>query len=72
MKLSPPPNYELNPQISKAIYEERKEIAIVAMQGYVANPHSWREYGPVDIARLSVQTADALIAELNKPKEGKP
>lgn len=74
MKFPPRPNYAPNPQINKVIKEkaERKEMAIAAMQGYAANQNSWKEYDPEDIARLAVRTADALIAELNKPTNDKP
>lgn len=57
---------------------ERKRFAAMAMQGILANPEEVHRAGfcskankmPVAIAEYAVACADALIAELNKKKDG--
>lgn len=46
---------------------ERRRIAAMAMQGFIANGY-YRNYNSHDIASFAVVCADALIAELNKKK----
>lgn len=57
---------------------ERRKIAAMAMQGILANPEEVHRAGicsksnimPVAIAEYAVACADALIAKLNKKKDG--
>lgn len=64
----------LAPDLSKmreACHRDRRErIATAAMRGMLANPNvdPWRDKVAVDAVIL----ADALIAELDKPKEVQP
>ena len=54
-----------------AVYRDRRErIATAAMAGMLAD--SSRRVLPKDHAKVAVQYADALIAELDKPKEVQP
>ena len=46
----------------------RELFAAMAMQGFCANP-TMTGNTPGEMARYSTGQADALIAELNKPKE---
>ena len=48
----------------------RQQIAAMAMQGLLASPGSYSVQckDPEYIAKLAVECADALIAELNKEK----
>lgn len=48
---------------------ERRKIAAMAMQGLLANP-DYENRSSRDVASRSVIYADALIAELNKKKDG--
>lgn len=56
---------------------ERRQVAAMAMQGILANPHEVHRAAfyskankmPVAIAEYAVACADALIAERNKKKE---
>ena len=65
---------DLAPDLSKmreAYRRDRRErIATAAMRGMLANPNvdPWRD----KVAVGAVILADALIAELDKPKEVKP
>lgn len=55
----------------KKIEAERRKIAAMAMQGLLASPESYsvQSKEPKYIAKLAVECADALIAELNKKKD---
>lgn len=48
---------------------ERRKFAAMAMQGLLANP-DYENRSSRDVASRSVIYADALIAELNKKKDG--
>ena len=51
---------------------KREYFAAMMLQGYSANPHenfTDAHYG--SLARWAVEQADALLAELEKPKEGR-
>jgi hypothetical protein len=49
---------------------DRAMIAAMAMQGLCANHGSYGSgNGPIDIAERAVLIADAIIAELQKPKQ---
>ena len=48
--------------------DRRERIATAALQGLLAAPYAGNEYEY--LSRQAVEAADALIAELNKPKEG--
>jgi hypothetical protein len=59
-----------NPGLTK-----REHFAAMAMQGFIASQHTWRNWRwkpcmaampPAQAAKLAVEYADALIAELNK------
>lgn len=45
---------------------KREAFALAAMQGFAAAPPSWDTAGPEKTASLSVDYADALLAELEK------
>jgi hypothetical protein len=47
----------------------RQQFAAMIAQGFAANPHAFEEWGSARQAVEAVKFADALIAELNKPKE---
>lgn len=54
-----------------AVYRDRRErIATAALQGMLADPV--RDCSAKDLAKYALQHADALIEELDKPKEVKP
>lgn len=50
---------------------ERRKIAAMAMQALIADPRISREEPYSRIASEAVEATDALIAELNKKKDGK-
>ena len=54
--------------------ERRERIATAAMQGMLANPNvdPWHDKVAVDAVILADALTDALIAELDKPKEVQP
>jgi hypothetical protein len=47
---------------------KRELFAAMALQGLLADPYSTQEFA--DMASMSVQVADALIAELSKEVQG--
>jgi hypothetical protein len=47
---------------------KREFFAAMALQGLLADPYSTQEFA--DMASMSVQVADALIAELSKEVQG--
>lgn len=49
----------------------REELAARAMQSILSiDPFTWDSFaGPSEVARESIRYADALIEELNKPKQ---
>ena len=50
--------------------DRRERIATAAMQGMLADPA--RDCSAKYLAKYAMEYADALIAELDKPKEVKP
>lgn len=65
---------DLAPDLSKmreAYHRDRRErMATAALAGMLADPA--RDGNPKDFAKYALEYADALIAELDKPKEVKP
>ena len=57
-------------QLRVSMPDRRERIATAALQGMLADPA--RDGNPKDFAKYAVQYADALIAELDEPKEVKP
>ena len=49
---------------------KRELFAAMAMQGIASNPNAATIEGPDVVAGAAVEAADALLAELAKPKEG--
>lgn len=50
---------------------ERKKIAAKAMYAMLSNSIYSKSFGVTEIAELAVSATDALIAKLNKKKDGK-
>lgn len=68
-------NDDFNRIIEMNAEAERRQIAAMAMQGLLSNSEiivqALTNGDKKDLARESVSIADALIAELNKKKDGK-
>lgn len=46
---------------------KREIFAMAAMQGFLANQYTGKQWDALTIARQSIIQADALLAELEKP-----
>lgn len=59
------PNSSAFPQQGADGLTKREYFAAMAMQGFISNSFIGK-FSPAEIVKLSVETADALIAQLNK------
>ncbi len=66
---SPNPYSPAFPLLNHYGLTKRELFAAMAMQGIASNPNAATTEGPDVVAGAAVEAADALLAELAKPKE---